>query len=594
MPQKLNKWQREVVRLEKLSDREISKELWEVYDGALKDVRKNLREYLKEYEDLPYYKQVQTGQLAELEKDIIGILNDSNPEVRKRATSRKGKALLEGYYQSMYQIDMQSMKLVNFLGLDTRFIRQAVHEPLAGSTLSSRLYKNRNSLAKKVQAKINYGMLQGHGYEKIAQAITRETEATYHKALRMTRTEAGRLRSLGKEEAYLEAKEAGVQFKKRWVSALDSRVRSSHQQLDGQVVEVDEEFTSPESGGKAKEPRLFGIAKEDINCRCTSIAEFEELAHSDRRDGNGEIIGYKNYQEWYNDRVESAEDTRIKEIKKKFSNTNMEEMVGTENYEAFLSSLDTLTNEQVIDIYNQYADQILYHKLDNRGAFATGRRVKLNQRSFDGASHKLPFQTVHHENGHALDNIGIEVLTGDSMVPVGTKKVKVGRKRVDVDVVIQHASALPEYELKETINREFWTFVNGDLPMRSDLGRRPRNAEKRAAWEEEVLRIHQESKRNFEEFKKRYLQIKDEEGAHVVSGLSDIIESTGHLGEHPLGSGHGSRYWKDPGKTEAEFFAHVFESRAVNPRSQELIEEVFPQSVGVYDKIISDILKGGM
>lgn len=38
------------------------------------------------------------------------------------------------------------------------------------------------------------------------------------------------------------------------MSALDARTRNSHRHLDGQIVDVEDHFTSPE-GNKAKGPR---------------------------------------------------------------------------------------------------------------------------------------------------------------------------------------------------------------------------------------------------------------------------------------------------------------------------------------------------
>lgn len=46
----------------------------------------------------------------------------------------------------------------------------------------------------------------------------------------------------------------------------DESVRDTHSELDGQMVYVTEEFTS--NGNTATCPGNFGVAEEDINCRC--------------------------------------------------------------------------------------------------------------------------------------------------------------------------------------------------------------------------------------------------------------------------------------------------------------------------------------
>ena len=51
----------------------------------------------------------------------------------------------------------------------------------------------------------------------------------------------------------------------------DDKVRDTHMELDGQVVDVNEKFVVPSTGNSTESPAAFGIAEEDINCRCTLI-----------------------------------------------------------------------------------------------------------------------------------------------------------------------------------------------------------------------------------------------------------------------------------------------------------------------------------
>lgn len=55
---------------------------------------------------------------------------------------------------------------------------------------------------------------------------------------------------------------------KRWKTNLDGRERDTHHGLDGQTVALGENFKSA-SGATAPHPGAFGVADEDINCRCT-------------------------------------------------------------------------------------------------------------------------------------------------------------------------------------------------------------------------------------------------------------------------------------------------------------------------------------
>lgn len=297
MAKKLNKWQNEILKLENQASKQLEKDLKETYEEILKDVRREIRAYGEEFEDLPYYKQVRAGNLRQLQNEVVEMLNSAEPEVNRRIIGFKESEMVEGYFQSMYQVEMESMQPIDFMGLTRDFVRTSVEKPVSGQRLSSRLYKYRDRLAKKAQSAITVGISQGMAYEKIADRIRNATESNYKQALRIARTEGGRLRSEAKDIAYQEAADKGVKFQEMWVSALDSKTRSTHRSMDGQVVEVGEDFKSP-SGASGPGPRLLGSASEDINCRCTKIATFEGQPPLLRRDGEGRVLEYQSYNDW--------------------------------------------------------------------------------------------------------------------------------------------------------------------------------------------------------------------------------------------------------------------------------------------------------
>lgn len=59
----------------------------------------------------------------------------------------------------------------------------------------------------------------------------------------------------------------GLAETKTWNTALDNRVRDSHDYLEGVTVPIDEPFYTF-NGDSAMYPGAFGIAEEDCNCRC--------------------------------------------------------------------------------------------------------------------------------------------------------------------------------------------------------------------------------------------------------------------------------------------------------------------------------------
>ncbi len=53
---------------------------------------------------------------------------------------------------------------------------------------------------------------------------------------------------------------------KEWLTARDAKVRHAHEELDGDIVALDGLFSA--DGYQTQAPGLFGVAGQDINCRC--------------------------------------------------------------------------------------------------------------------------------------------------------------------------------------------------------------------------------------------------------------------------------------------------------------------------------------
>lgn len=108
-------------------------------------------------------------------------------------------------------------------------------------------------------------------------------EADSVRAERIARTEVVGASNWATREAQ---RVSGVVEKRAWVATRDARTRTSHAAMDGQEVGIDEpfRFVEGENAGKTAEyPGGSGIAAEDIQCRCTTIAVVND--DLDERDG---------------------------------------------------------------------------------------------------------------------------------------------------------------------------------------------------------------------------------------------------------------------------------------------------------------------
>ena len=92
-------------------------------------------------------------------------------------------------------------------------------------------------------------------------------DARGRRSVVIARTESTRALNAGQLAA---TQQAGFEGK-QWLSTRDNQVRETHDALDGQTRKVNMNFDSP-SGASGPHPGALGTAKEDVNCRCTTLS----------------------------------------------------------------------------------------------------------------------------------------------------------------------------------------------------------------------------------------------------------------------------------------------------------------------------------
>jgi hypothetical protein len=105
---------------------------------------------------------------------------------------------------------------------------------------------------------------------------------------------------------------SGMVDGKEWLATQDSTTRDSHRALDGTQVPITGMFHS-ETGNSASAPGLFGVAEEDINCRCTCLPVLSEKSRA--------LEGVERFAVWklFDDRVESESKSLLEAFRSAFS-----------------------------------------------------------------------------------------------------------------------------------------------------------------------------------------------------------------------------------------------------------------------------------
>lgn len=296
--QQLDKWNKELEQLSKKRYKRMDNELYNAYKDGLKQLKIEIKQYIDAYDSLSFSQRLQVERQLQVATQINDIINEMGGKEERLLRSFISDEGTQGYFGTFYVLEGAENIQLNFAMLPDSYIEELVNTPVAGKRLSTRLYTNQSKLAQETTTALLQGSFRGEGYAKVAKRVGELTEANYKQALRIARTEGGRVQSTAKQRSYVEAKNKGIDIQKRWLSTLDKKTRHSHQELDGQTVGVEEQFVS-DSGAKAMGPRLFQEASETINCRCTTITVVNGISPNLRKDNETkEIVQYNNYKEW--------------------------------------------------------------------------------------------------------------------------------------------------------------------------------------------------------------------------------------------------------------------------------------------------------
>lgn len=130
-----------------------------------------------------------------------------------------------------------------------------------------------------LKATLEEGYRAGEGAKEIAARVKDVfAVASSSRALTIARTEVVGTANRANVIAF---EMSGVVQSKEWLSVQDGATRDTHKDMDGQRVTLAAKFESP-TGGKASAPGQFGIAEEDINCRCTVLPVVDGKTVDDR------------------------------------------------------------------------------------------------------------------------------------------------------------------------------------------------------------------------------------------------------------------------------------------------------------------------
>jgi hypothetical protein len=278
----MNKRQLEVEKAKLREEKKLLKELKKIYEDAAKEVEQKIRIsngkidfLLSVYDELDdkqksllqsqiYQKKFQENLKRQLD-ELIGNLNaDSYDSITRYLTD----SYYTGYIGTMYDIQGQGIPLITPIN-EKQVTRALTLNTKLSVPLYTRMGIDVGVLKKQIAKHISRGIATSSSYAHIARNIDGASNIGFNKAMRIARTEGHRIQVLSANDAQHAAKAKGCEVVKQWDATLDGRTRPMHRLLDGKLAEIDEPFVVDDI--EVMYPGGFGIASQDVNCRCALL-----------------------------------------------------------------------------------------------------------------------------------------------------------------------------------------------------------------------------------------------------------------------------------------------------------------------------------
>lgn len=276
-------------------------------DGELKQLlsMKQSKIYQMQYQDA-------------LRKQINSILDELHVNEFKSLSEYLKKCYEDGFIGTLFDLQGQGIPLI--FPIDQESVVRAVQ---LDSKISEGYYQHLGAdvalLKKEIAAEVSRNISIGTSWGNMALILNAKMQIGINNAIRVARTEGHRIQNQAAMDACYKAKDMGCDTLKQWDASLDKRTRRSHQNVDGEIKELDEPF----SNGLMYPGDPNGRASEVINCRCALLQrgkwelDGEELETLKERAKYYGLDKSKNFEDFKKKYLKAVEDVSTEKVHSK-------------------------------------------------------------------------------------------------------------------------------------------------------------------------------------------------------------------------------------------------------------------------------------
>ena len=333
----MKKYVKDLLKHQLSSEEAQLKELKKIYQRAIRDCDEAIRQLSarKDMENLQAIIYQQQYQKA-LKKQLEGIVDQLGSRQFTSISQYLNECYVNGYVGNAYALMQQGIPLI--LPIDQEKVVRAVKtESKISKGLYTALGEDVDQLKKDIRTQLSRGIAAGRNWHQIADELAGDFRNTpfnkaYNRSMTIVRTEGHRINEAANFDGMRDAKNAGADVVKQWVSVLDSVTRPNHRTLDGQIRELEDPYEVDNL--QAMYPGGFGVAKEDCNCRCNSTQRAkwalgeDELAELRSRADYWGLDKSQEFDEFKEKYLKLPDNADTMELKNRPSENAVEQIIG--------------------------------------------------------------------------------------------------------------------------------------------------------------------------------------------------------------------------------------------------------------------------
>ena len=295
----LQKKMEKATNLTAKEERALIRSLQKEYEKAYKDIKTKLANAIADYGvdgSLDPVEMAKYNRAMALQKSIEAELHTISKLTDKQVKGYLSDIYDVNYYNTAFALETEAQVKLAYGILDRKAVAKTLQTPLDRIAIDN----NAQQVVSKIRSSLAQGIARGMGINDISRMIRKDLEQNANNSVRIARTETTRVMNSSRQDSMEHAEKRGLKMKKIWVATNDDRTRDSHADIDGEEVDIDKPF----SNGLMYPGDPAGDAEEVINCRCTMITQIEgEEDVKDKRRIEGKVVPYKNFNDWYKNRV---------------------------------------------------------------------------------------------------------------------------------------------------------------------------------------------------------------------------------------------------------------------------------------------------